>query len=122
MKPLVGTAPDAAALEAVTRTVRARVAFYLSTPSHRPAFEIHGWGELARSASELSRAGRWEELAAVVDDDMLHEVATIATYDRIADTLRARYRGRVDRIEFSIPAATVGEAATLRRLLDAIRR
>ena len=51
MKPLIGTAADEASLQAVIRTVRARVAFYLSTPSYRRTFELHGWGGLAREAS-----------------------------------------------------------------------
>lgn len=121
MKPLVGTAPDAATLAKVADTVRARVAFYLSTPSYRGAFEIHGWGDVARQASELSRAHRWDELPGLVDDEILHTVATVATYDEIATKLRARYLGRVDRIEFSIPVTTPDDLTTLRRILTDIR-
>lgn len=122
MKPLIGTAPDAASLARVAETVRARVAFYLSTPSYRRAFETHGWGDIAVRASELSRAKRWEELPALVDDEMLHTVATVGTHDEIAGKLRDRYVGRVDRIEFSIPVRSAGDAETLRALLDDIRR
>jgi alkanesulfonate monooxygenase SsuD/methylene tetrahydromethanopterin reductase-like flavin-dependent oxidoreductase (luciferase family) len=122
MKPLIGTAPDAATLARVAETVRARVAFYLSTPSYRRAFEAHGWGDIAVRASELSRAKRWEELPALVDDDMLHTVATVGTHDEIAGKLRERYVGRVHRIEFSIPVRSPGDAETLRALLDDIRR
>jgi probable F420-dependent oxidoreductase len=122
MKPLVGTAPDAAALAKVAVTVRARVAFYLSTPSYRAAFEIHGWGDVARRASELSRTQQWDALPGLVDDEMFHTVATVGTYDEIAAKLRARYAGRVDRIEFSIPVTSPADADTLRRILADIRR
>jgi alkanesulfonate monooxygenase SsuD/methylene tetrahydromethanopterin reductase-like flavin-dependent oxidoreductase (luciferase family) len=121
MKPLVATAPDAAALVKVADTVRARVAFYLSTPSYRGAFEIHGWGDVARQASDLSRAQRWDELPGLVDDEMFHTVATVGTYDAIADKLRERYEGRVDRIEFSIPVNQPDDLSTLQSLLAAIR-
>lgn len=121
MKPLVGTAPDAERLEAVIRTVRARVAFYLSTPSYRQTFELHGWGDIARAASELSRAKRWEELPELVHDEMLHTVATIGTHDEIADKLAERYGPRVDRIEFSIPVNHDADAATLGSMLDRLR-
>lgn len=121
IKPLVGTAADDASLAKVVDTVRARVAFYLSTPSYRPAFGVHGWDSVARRASELSRAQRWDELPGLVDDEMLHTVATIGTYDEIADKLRARYAGRVDRIEFSIPVNAPGDAATLREMLAVLR-
>ncbi|HWL45195.1 MAG TPA: TIGR03617 family F420-dependent LLM class oxidoreductase [Ilumatobacter sp.] len=121
MKPLIGTAPDAAALAKVAETVRARVAFYLSTPSYRGAFEIHGWGDIARQASELSRAQRWDELPGLVHDEMFHTVATVGTYDEIAAKLRARYAGRVDRIEFSIPVNSPADADTLRAILTNLK-
>ena len=121
MKPLVATAPDAAALVKVADTVRARVAFYLSTPSYRGAFEIHGWGDIARQASELSRANRWDDLPGLVDDEMFHTVATVGTYDEIAAKLRARYHGRVDRIEFSIPVNSRADADRLRAIVADLR-
>jgi alkanesulfonate monooxygenase SsuD/methylene tetrahydromethanopterin reductase-like flavin-dependent oxidoreductase (luciferase family) len=121
MKPLVGTAPTAERLVHVTETVRARVAFYLSTPSYRRTFELHGWGDIARQASELSRAQRWDDLPGLVSDEMLHTVATIATYDEIAAKLNERYSGRVDRIEFSTPVADEDDLSTLRHILAQIR-
>ncbi len=121
IKPLIGTAPDEERLEAVMATVRERVGFYLSTPSYRRTFELHGWGDIARQASEASRAQRWEELPRLVHDEMLHTVATIATYDHIADQLNERYRGRVDRIEFSIPVHNPDDAARLGEMLDKLR-
>jgi len=121
MKPLIGTAPDAAALEQVMVTVRERVAFYLSTPTYRRAFAVHGWLDIARDASELARAQRWEDLPTLVTDEMLHTVATIGTYDEIAARLVDRYAGRVDRIEFSIPVNNDDDAGVLRELLQDIR-
>lgn len=121
MKPLVGTAPDGSSLDRVAATVRERVAFYLSTPSYRRTFELHGWGDTAVRASQLSRQQRWNELAALVDDEMLHTVAAIGTFDEIAGVLKDRYSGRVDRIEFSIPVNTPDEAARLRQILSDVR-
>jgi probable F420-dependent oxidoreductase len=120
MKPLIGTAPTDEELQRVTATVRARVAFYLSTPSYRPTFEIHDWGDVAVRASELSRARRWDELPPLVSDEMLHTVATIGTFDEIAAKLNDRYSSRVDRIEFSTPVATEEDAATLKGILAQI--
>jgi probable F420-dependent oxidoreductase len=121
MKPLVGTAADEAALERVTRTVRARVAFYLSTPAYRRVFDLHGWTDLALEAASLSKAQRWEELAGLLPDEVLHTVATIGTHDTIAEQLRDRYAGRVDRIEFSIPVAGPADAEVLGDLLRRLR-
>ena len=121
MKPLVGTAPDEAKLERVIDTVRARVGFYLSTPSYRRAFEIHDWGDIARQASTLSREKKWDDLPGLVTDEMLHTVATIGTFDNIADRLNDRYAGRVDRIEFSTPVRTPDDAEALREILARLR-
>jgi probable F420-dependent oxidoreductase len=118
LKPLIATAPDGEALARVTEIVRARVAFYLSTPSYRRAFEIHGWGDIARHASELARAKRWDQLPDLVHDEMLHTVAAVGTHDEIADKLEERYGPRVDRLEFSIPVADDHDAETLASIID----
>lgn len=122
MKPLIGTAPDEASLEAVTRTVRARVGFYLSTPSYRRVFELHDWADLAARAASLSKAQKWEELAAMVPDEVLHTVATIGTHDTIVGQLSDRYGDRVDRIEFSIPIASPSDAEVYGAMLEGLRR
>ncbi len=122
MKPLVGTAPDDAKLGPVAETVRARVGFYLSTPSYRRTFELHGWGDIAREASEYSRAGRWEELPTLVHDEMLQTVATVGTFDEIGDKLVDRYGPRVDRIEFSIPVNDPADAEQLASIIDQLHR
>ena len=69
----------------------------------------------------LSRERRWDELPDLVHDEMLHEVATIGTYDLIADRLVERYAGRVDRIEFSIPVSTPDDAERFREILGRLR-
>ena len=117
MKPLVGTAADEAGLATVTETVRARVAFYLSTPSYRRTFELHGWGDIAEQASALSKRQDWDGLPQLVHDEMLHTVATLGTHDTIAAQLGERYKGRVDRIEFSLPITNEGEAEMYRTIL-----
>ncbi len=121
MKPLIGTAADTATLAHVTDTVRARVAFYLSTPAYRRTFELHGWADIAEQASAAARSQKWEELPGLVHDEMLHTVATIGTHDTIAAQLRDRYLGRVDRIEFSVPVTNDSEAEAWRSILSDLR-
>ncbi len=120
MKPLVGTAADEASLARVAETVRARVAFYLSTPSYRRTFELHGWDDIAEQASALSKQQRWDDLPGLVHDEMLHTVATLATHDSIAAELSDRYGNRVDRIEFSMPVNSPGDAEILSSIISAL--
>jgi hypothetical protein len=122
MKPLVCAAPDEATLAQRVRDVRARVAFYASTPGYRVAFEVHGLGGLAAELAVLSRAQRWEEMPSRIDDEVLHTYAVVGTYAEIGRKLVERYRGLVTDVEFSIPAATAREQGILRELVEDIRR
>jgi probable F420-dependent oxidoreductase len=102
MKPLVATAPDVERLDHKIRDARARIAFYASTPGYRRAFDHLGLGQLADDAKTLSKQQRWEDLPALIDDDVLHTFVTIGTYDDIAERLLARYGPVVTHCEFSV--------------------
>lgn len=121
IKPLIATAPDAATLAVRVRDVRARVAFYASTPAYRACFELHGLGELAREMAVLSRAQRWEEMPQRIDDEVLGLFATVGTWDEIVPRLMARYAGLVTHAEFSIPAPDRASEAVLAKMVEALR-
>jgi len=104
MKFLFAAAPDEAGLQAKVRDIRARVAFYASTPAYRPAFAAHGLEALADELKVLSKAQRWEEMPALISDEVLNTYAVIGTYDEIAEKIVARYGTIVTDVEFSIPA------------------
>ena len=119
--PLVATAADEAALAERVRDVRARVAFYASTPAYHAAFAADGYGEVALALQGLARAQRWEEMPPLVDDRMLDTYAVTALYDDVADRLRARYAGLATALAFAIPLATAADEARLRALVAALR-
>jgi hypothetical protein len=119
--PLIATGPDQKTLESRTRDVRARVAFYASTPAYRAAFEFHGLGELADRLSVLSKAQRWEEMPALITDEVLEKYAVVASFDELAQKLLKRYQSVVTTLEFSIPIASEEDLETLRTLVAGIR-
>jgi probable F420-dependent oxidoreductase len=121
IKPLVATAPDASGLERAIRTIRARIAFYASTPAYAAAFEAHGLGALAKKLTAYARAQRWEEMPQFIDDDALHTYATVGTWDDIADRLRARYGHIVTHVEFSVAVASADDKARLTTMVDRLR-
>jgi probable F420-dependent oxidoreductase len=116
-KPLVATAPDEKILQDRIRDARARISFYLSTPAYKPAFEHHGYGELADRAAALSKQQRWEELPQLVDDDLLHTYVTVGTWDVIGDRLAERFGDVVSTIEFSINPRNPDEEDFMRALI-----
>jgi probable F420-dependent oxidoreductase len=52
-------------------SARRRVAFYGSTPGYRPVLETHGLTALGEALHHRSRAGDWERMPALVEDDVL---------------------------------------------------
>jgi probable F420-dependent oxidoreductase len=119
--PLVATAATQASLAARIGEVRARVAFYASTPAYLRAFESEGYGEVARALQGHARAQRWEEMPGLVSDAMLDAYAVIGTYGQIAAKLRARYAGLATSLEFAIPLSDAGDEAVLCGLIESLR-
>lgn len=120
IKPLIATAPDQAALAVRIEDVRARVAFYASTPAYRAAFEFHGLGELAERLSVYSKEQRWEEMPAFISDEVLDKYAVVGTFDQIGERLKQRYAHIVTNAEFSIPVAGERDLQVLRELIRSI--
>jgi probable F420-dependent oxidoreductase len=101
---LVATTP--AELEAV----RARVAFYGSTPGYRHVLALHGLDDLFGELHELSRTGGWDRMSALVDDDVLRTfVAYAESPGELAADLRRRTDG-VDRVALHSGAAAAPES------------
>lgn len=119
--PLIATAPDRQGLEARVSDVRARIAFYASTPTYLIAFESQGYGAVARTLQGYSRAQRWEEMPAFISDEMLDHYAVIGTHDEIAGKLKARFEAVASHLEFAIPVGSEADRATLGDLLKSLR-
>jgi alkanesulfonate monooxygenase SsuD/methylene tetrahydromethanopterin reductase-like flavin-dependent oxidoreductase (luciferase family) len=83
--------------------MRSQIAFYASTPSYRPVFDLHGWGEVAEELSGLARKGGWAEMMELIDDDILDAFCVRASEDELVDKLKARYDGLVDRLSLYLP-------------------
>jgi probable F420-dependent oxidoreductase len=80
--------------------IRSQIAFYASTPSYRPVLDFHGWGQVGEQLSALAARGKWGEMPALVSDEMLETFAVVAAWNDVADRVKARYAGLVDRIAF----------------------
>jgi len=119
--PLIATAPDRVSLAERVRDVRARIAFYASTPTYLIAFESQGYGDVAQALQGYSRGQRWEEMPGFVDGEMLDAYAVIGTYDEIAAKLTARFGKVATHLEFAIPVAGEADKAMLRALIASLR-
>jgi probable F420-dependent oxidoreductase len=83
---------------------RHTVAFYGSTPAYRGVLEHHGWSELGVELTAMSKRGDWDQMAKLVDDDVLHTFAIVGAPKDVAREIAVRYGGHVDRIQLGIDA------------------
>lgn len=121
LKPLIATGPDEATLAERVEIARARLAFYVSTPAYRRPFANAGLEGLALQMSELSKHGRWQEMRALINDDVLREWVVVARYEDLARAITERYRDIIDRIEVSIPVTDEGDREILRAVITDLR-
>jgi probable F420-dependent oxidoreductase len=79
-------------LAAVAHATRAQLAFYGSTPAYRPVLEVHGWGDLQTELNTLSKQGRWDDMAGLVDDEVLDTFAVVTDGpDQVGEAILARF-------------------------------
>ena len=116
----VATGPDEATVREQAEKARYRVAFYGSTPAYRGVFDLHGVGDLGVRLNEMSRAGRWKEMAAQVPDDVLDLFVARATYEGLPDAIEKRFGGVVDAVSLDFAPGT--SAAIRRATIEAIQK
>lgn len=104
-------------LERVEAETRLSIAFYASTPSYRGVLESIGRADVADRLHELSRAGRWTEMGARVDDDLLDAFAVRGTLEEVPALLEERWGRRLDRVApyFGWPPSDPDRLAALLR-------
>ena len=100
---LVVTGADEAGFAAAAKAVKTQLAFYGSTPAYRPVLELHGWGDLQTDLNALSKRGSWDEMADLIDDEILNTLAVVGELDDIAPMVLDRFGGVVDRFNFYAP-------------------
>ncbi|MGI8910042.1 MAG: LLM class F420-dependent oxidoreductase [Rubrobacteraceae bacterium] len=83
--------------------LRAQAAFYASTPSYRVVLEAHGWEEVGERLSGQARDKKWDEMPALITDEMLSAFTVEAAPDEIGTALKERYDGLVERVSLYLP-------------------
>ncbi len=74
-----------------------QIAFYGSTPSYKGVLDLHGWGDLQGELNLMSKQGRWDEMGALIEDDILEAFAVVGEPEAVAKDIKARYSGLIDR-------------------------
>ena len=90
--PFMALGRDADEVEKAKQKLRNQISFYASTRSYHGVLAHHGWEDTGARLHQLSVAGKWDQMPALITDAMLEEWAIIATYDGLVDAIRAKAR------------------------------
>jgi len=85
-----------------------QIAFYASTLAYRPVFEIEGWGEVAGRLNRLAAHGQWNDMPALITDEMLDAFALRGSWGELPKKVLQKYSGLLDRVSYYFPI-TSGE-------------
>jgi probable F420-dependent oxidoreductase len=112
----VVTGRDERAFAASRSAISKQIAFYGSTPAYRPVLESIGRGPLQSELNRLSKAGEWDEMGRLVDDEVLDAFAVVGEPHEIAGRIAKRYGGVFDRVLGGVLPGDPDETARLREL------
>ena len=115
----VVTGNDDAELTTNAVGTRKQIAFYASTPAYRRVLELHGWEDLQTELHRMSKEGQWDAMGSLIDDDILNEFAVVAPLNDVAQAIRDRCDGVIDRVLVGFPASV--DDAAVATVLDEMR-
>lgn len=87
--------------ERSSASIRNNLAFYASTPAYRVTLDHHGLGDIQPKLREMTKTGKWADMAAVIDDDVLDLLAVRGTPVECATRLHDEYGALADRLSLT---------------------
>jgi len=82
---------------------RQQISFYASTPTYKAVLDVHGWGAVNEKLGALAARGKWDEMPALITDEILNEVAIVAPRQEVVARIKQKYAGLLDRVTFYTP-------------------
>ena len=119
--PIMVVAGDSEeAFERSKNAVKMQLAFYASTPAYRPVLDLHGWGDVQARAKQLSKQGKWLEVGALINEQMLDAFAVVCEdLEQLPALMAGRYSGLVDSWQCSFECE---DAERQRALIQAVQQ
>ena len=97
-------------IDRAKQAIRMQIAFYASTRTYSRVLAMHGWEEVGTRLNEQVAKGDWSAMGREITDEMLETFAVVGRYDDIADKVKAKYAGVLDRVGFYLPYRPTDEA------------
>jgi len=92
------TGPDDESVASAVEWVRYRVGFYGSTRAYWPVFAEHDLLDLGQQLNHLSKNDGWDQMAGLIDDDVVRLFAAVGRHDEIAGEIETRLGGVCDAV------------------------
>ncbi|MBT7975918.1 MAG: TIGR03617 family F420-dependent LLM class oxidoreductase [Rhodospirillaceae bacterium] len=102
----IATGADEEAVARMKEYIRFRISFYCSTRAYWHVLRLHNMEDLGLKLHPLPGAGRWDEMASLIPDDVVDLFAIVGTHDEIGAKIAERYQGLADTLSLFIPTDT----------------
>jgi hypothetical protein len=66
-------------------------------------FELEGWGAVADELKALAARGRWNDMPALISDEMLARFALRGSWAELPERVLKKYEGLLDRVSYYFP-------------------
>ena len=116
-----GMAHDDAQARLLRDEMRESIAFYASTPAYRPVLESAGCDAIHAPLRQMTREGRWSEMASLVDDSILDRFVVVDSPKRLAERLAAKYKGLLTELALYRDAGRFAGSNDWIDLIDGLR-
>lgn len=85
-------------LDKTMAETRKQIAFYASTPAYKGVIESLGYDDLQPRLQALSRAGKWDDMATLIDDTILNSIAVVGSPEDMPRLTKEKFGDRFDRV------------------------
>jgi probable F420-dependent oxidoreductase len=106
-------------LAVARKGVKEQIAFYGSTPSYKAVLEAHDRGDLLDELLPMSKAGKWQEMGELIDDELLDAFAVVGDPTAVSKGIVDRWGGSYDRISLYTPYAI--DTPTVLEVIEGVR-
>ena len=103
---MIATGEDEKAMQAAKTSIKGLLGFYASTPAYIPPMAAIGYEGLQPEANRLTKEGKWEQLADLIDDTFFEAFCIYDEPQNVATRIAQKYGAMPDRLSFYTPYAT----------------
>ena len=101
--PLTAIGSSKQAIAAQREVHRTALATIFSTPNYWPSLKLFGWDDVGTRLNGLVREGRWDDLPALLSDEMLNVFVPSGHCEEISDVLIEEFGELAEGIYISLP-------------------